>query len=112
MSTLYENIKKHCELNGISGARLCIETGVSKSTLTSLKHGRTKTIGAENLQKFAERLNTTIDALLGSEQKEKSSTPEGVELTETQKKAWELIQNMDEAKLAAFIAGAKAMLDT
>lgn len=43
--------------------------------------------------------------------KEKSPTPEGVELTETQKKAWELIQNMDEAKLAAFIAGAKAMLD-
>ena len=112
MSTLYENIKKHCEINGISGARLCVETGVSKSTLTSLKTGRTKTISSENLQKFAERLNTTIDELLGAEQKEKSPAPEGAELTETQKKAWELIQNMDEAKLAAFIAGAKAMLDT
>ena len=111
MSTLYENIKKHCEINGISGAKLCVETGVSKSTLTSLKTGRTKTISSENLQKFAERLNTTIDELLGAEQKEKSPAPEGAELTETQKKAWELIQSMDEAKLAAFIAGAKAMLD-
>lgn len=43
-------------------------------------------------------------------QKEKSPTPEGVELNETQQMAWDLIQNMDEDKLKAFIAGAKAML--
>lgn len=46
-----------------------------------------------------------------AEQKEKSPTPEGVELSETQQMAWDLIQNMNEDKLKAFIAGAKAMLN-
>ena len=111
MSTLYENIKFYCDRLGITGAKLCAEAEVSKSTLTSLKNGRTKKISTENLSKMANVLGVTIDELLGSDRKEKSPAPEGAELTETQKKAWELIQNMDEARLAAFIAGAKAMID-
>ena len=80
MSTLYENIKFHCNRLGISGAKLCAEAEVSKSTLTSLKNGRTKKINTENLAKMASVLGVTVDALLGSDQKEKSPTPEGVEL--------------------------------
>ena len=80
MSTLYENIKFYCAKAGISGARLCAETGISKSTLTSLKNGRTKKISTDNLFKMATRLGVTVDDLLGSEQKEKSSAPEGAEL--------------------------------
>lgn len=80
MSTLYENIKFYCDKAGISGAKLCSETGISKSTLTSLKNGRTKKISTDNLFKMAARLGVTVDDLLGSEQKEKSSAPEGAEL--------------------------------
>ena len=80
MSTLYENIKFYCDKNVISGAKLCAEAGVSKSTLTSLKNGRTKKINTENLSKMAIVLGVTVDTLLGSEQKEKSPTPEGAEL--------------------------------
>lgn len=109
MSTLYENIKKHCELNGISGARLCIETGVSKSTLTSLKNGRTKTIGAENLQKFAERLNTTIDVLLGSEQKEKPLTVAGEELDAETIQLKEIWDSADQEERDALLAMAKML---
>ncbi len=81
MSTLYENIKFHCDRMGISGAKLCAEADVSKSTLTSLKNGRTKKISTENLSKMAGVLGVTVDELLGSDQKEKPTTSEGSELS-------------------------------
>lgn len=71
MSTLYENIRFYCEKAGISGAKLCADAGVSKSTLTSLKNGRTKKINTDNLAKMASRLGVSVDDLLGYEQKEK-----------------------------------------
>ena len=55
--------------------------------------------------------NVSVEWLKGeSDQKEKSPTPEGMELTETQKMAFDLIKSMNEAQLKAFIAGAKSML--
>ncbi|MBR4855168.1 MAG: helix-turn-helix transcriptional regulator [Bacteroidaceae bacterium] len=88
MSTLYENIRFYCDKAGISGAKLCADSGISKSTLTSLKNGRTKKISTDNLYKMANRLGVSVDDLLGSETKEKSPTPEGVELLdEPNKKA-------------------------
>lgn len=80
MSTLYENIRFYCDRAGISGAKLCADTGISKSTLTSLKNGRTKKISTDNLSKMAVRLGVSVDELLGSDQKEKSPAPEGVGL--------------------------------
>lgn len=74
MSTLYENIRFYCVKSGISGAKLCADTGISKSTLTSLKNGRTKKISTDNLSKMAVRLGVSVDDLLGSDQKEKSHT--------------------------------------
>lgn len=72
MSTLYENICFYCERANISGSKLCNEIGISKSTLSSLKTGRTKRIHTDNLAKMAERLGVTVDDLLGTtEQKEK-----------------------------------------
>lgn len=64
MSTLYENIKYYCDKANISGAKLCADCGISKSTLTSLKQGRTKKISADNLYKMANRLGVTVDDLL------------------------------------------------
>ena len=112
MCTIYENIKLLCDERGIKPGRMCIEIGISKSILTGLKNGTKKNVQTDTAQKIADYFGVSVDRVLGSEQKEKSPAPEGAELTETQKKAWELIQNMDEAKLAAFIAGAKAMLDS
>lgn len=79
MSTLYENIKLYCDKAGISGAKLCADAGISKSTLTSLKNGRTKKISTDNLAKMAVRLGVSVDELLGSDQKEKSPAPDGAE---------------------------------
>lgn len=100
MSTLYENIKFHCDRLGISGAKLCAEAEVSKSTLTSLKNGRTKKINTENLAKMASVLGVTVDTLLGSDQKEKSPTPDGVE----QIPGYEDLNDENKAKAKDFIA--------
>ena len=100
MSTLYENIKFHCDRIGISGAKLCADSGISKSTLTSLKNGRTNKINTENLAKMAGVLGVTIDELLGSEQKEKSSTPEGAELIP----GYEDLSDENKVKARDFIA--------
>lgn len=64
MSTLYENIKELCEAKGISGGKMCLEIGISKSTLTSLKNGRTKAIKTENIQKIADYFGVSVDRVL------------------------------------------------
>ena len=102
LSTLYENRRRYCDEAGISGARLCLDTGVSKSTLTSLKTGRTKTIGTENLQKFADRLGVTIDDLLGTEQKEKPA-PNGNGLSEEEIKFIEWYRSQASEKDKALV---------
>ena len=68
MSTVYENIKALCAERGISGAKLCIGAGISKSTLTSLSKGRTKSISAENAQKFADYLGVSVDRILNGKE--------------------------------------------
>ena len=101
MSTLYENIRFYCAKAGISGAKLCIDAGISKSTLTSLKNGRTKKISTDNLVKIASRLGVSVDDLLGSEQKEKKPTSkDGSELDEIIK----LLDNMTQADLIELIS--------
>ena len=80
MGTLYQNIKSLCDERKIKGGRMCVDLGLSKSTMTDLKSGRRKGISIETAQKIADYFNVSIDRVLGSEQKEKSPAPEGVEL--------------------------------
>ena len=64
MSTLYEYIKALCEERGVKPGKMCVELGISKSLMTSLKNGRTKSISAENAQKIANYFNVSVDHLL------------------------------------------------
>ena len=80
MCTIYENIKLLCDEKGIKPGRMCIEIGISKSILTGLKNGTKKNIQTDTAQKIADYFGVSVDRVLGSEQKEKSPTPEGAEL--------------------------------
>ncbi len=58
MFNLYENIKNLCNEKGITPSRLCVETGVSKSTVSQLKNGLITTINMQTATKFADYLQT------------------------------------------------------
>ena len=45
----------------------CAEVGLSRSTLGSLKTGKTKSLSQKNIKLFAELLNVTVDKLVNSE---------------------------------------------
>lgn len=111
MGTLYETLLALCKEKGISGARMCTDIGLSKSLMTGLKKGRRSTVSTDTAQRIADYFGISVDQLLGSGQKEKNSTPEGMELSETQSVALDLIMNMSEDQLKKFIQLAEIALE-
>lgn len=66
MCTLYERIIALCRERGITGSRVCLELGLSKSTLSDIKSGRKKSMHPDTIQKFATYFGVTVDYLLGN----------------------------------------------
>lgn len=66
MSTLYERIIDLCIKKGVSGSKMCLDLGMSKSTMSELKAGRTKGISTATAQKIASYFGVSVDYILGS----------------------------------------------
>ena len=109
MSTLYENIKSLCEEKGISGGKMCLDIGASKSLMTGLKMGRTKSVNMDTAQKIADYFGVSVDRVLGSGQKEKSPTPNGVELDAETIELREIWNSADQEEREALLAMAKML---
>ena len=77
MCTLYDRITELCKAKGVSGSRMCLDLGLSKSTLSDIKSGRKKGISTSTAQKMASYLGVSVDYLLGEEEKEKAPTVSG-----------------------------------
>ena len=72
MCTLYERISELCKAKGVTGSRMCLDLGLSKSTLSDIKSGRKKGVSTATAQKIASYFDVTVGYLLGEEeQKEK-----------------------------------------
>lgn len=67
MCTLYERITALCTEKGVTGSRVCLDLGLSKSTLSDIKSGRKKSMRPDTIQKFATYFGVTVDYLLGNE---------------------------------------------
>lgn len=79
MCTLYNRIIELCKEKGVSGSRMCLDVGISKSTLSDIKNGRKKGISTASAQKIASYLGVSVDYLLGEEkEKEKGQPQEGL----------------------------------
>lgn len=100
MCTIYENIKFLCDEIGIKPGRMCTDIGISKSILTGLKNGSKKNIQTDTAQKIADYFGVSVDCVLGSDQKEKSSAPESAELIP----GYEDLSDENKAKARDFIA--------
>ena len=77
MCTLYNRIQSLCKSKGVSGSRMCLDLGLSKSTLSDIKSGRKKGISTTTAQKMAAYLGVSVDYLLGEEEKENAPTETG-----------------------------------
>lgn len=67
MFNLYDKLIELCKTRGVSGSRMCVDLGLSKSTMTDLKNGRIKSVSASNAQKIAAYFGITVDELYGAE---------------------------------------------
>ena len=99
MGTLYEKITALCKSKGVSGSRMCLDLGLSKSTMSDLKFGRIKGISIPTAQKIAGYFGITVDELYGDEA-EKENYPSEQPLTEVETLALELFRKIPEDKQA------------
>ena len=70
MCTLHSRIIELCKERGISGSRMCLDLGMSKSTLSDLKSGRKKSFTADTAHRIASYLGVSVAYLLGEEENE------------------------------------------
>lgn len=68
---IYQRIEQLCKDKGITCADMLRQAGVSKSTLTELKKGRSKTLSASVSQKIASFFGVSVDYIInGTEDSE------------------------------------------
>ena len=97
MCTLYERIIDLCEERGVSGSRMCLDIGLSKSTLSNMKSGRTAGLTATTAQKIASYLDVSVGYLLGEEEKKEKPVQED-ELSENIKKLVDFAKSVPDDK--------------
>lgn len=110
MCTLYERIQELCKSKGVSGSRMCLDLGMSKSTLSDLKSGRKKGVTAETAQKIASYLGVTVEYLLGEEQKEKPTVQDDG-LTENQRKLMQFVKSVPDDKAYMILQVMKTIVE-
>lgn len=104
MCTLYNRITDLCKSKGVSGSRMCLDLGLSKSTLSDIKNGRKKGISTVTAQKMASYLNVSVDYLLGEEEtQETKKDPEERSLSEVDKELLEMLRQIPEEQKKLFL---------
>lgn len=101
MCTLHSRITELCKERGISGSRMCLDLGMSKSTMSDLKSGRKKSFTAETAHKIASYLGVSVAYLLGEEEMgEKKEQPIEIDgLSDKQKAIMLKVMQMSDAEL-------------
>ena len=99
LCTLYERIIALCESKGVAGSRMCLDLGLSKSTLSNIKSGRVNTLSTTTAQKIASYFGVSVGYLLGEEENEKKPTAEDDELSENIKKLVDFAKSVPEDKV-------------
>lgn len=80
MSELYNKIDELCKINNVSLNSVCIATGISRSALSELKAGRSKSISSDNLAKIADYFKVSTDYILGKTNAENDELNEYLEV--------------------------------
>ena len=70
MSDLYDRIQALCKQKGVSGGKMCVDLGLSKSLLSDMKHGRKYGMTLFTAQKIAKYLGVSMEDLCADDPKE------------------------------------------
>jgi transcriptional regulator with XRE-family HTH domain len=89
---------------------MCLELGLSKSTLSDMKNGRTKGVSIPTAQKIAGYFDISVDELYGIEDKKEKPTVKDDGLTDSQRKLIEFAEGMTDDQIEALIQMSKAFL--
>ena len=111
MCTLYERIIDLCKERGVSGSRMCLDLGLSKSTLSDMKSGRTKGVSTATAQKIASYFGVSVGYLLGEEEKEEKPTVEDDELSENIKMLIDFAKSVPEDKVELVLKVMKSIVE-
>ena len=114
MCTLYERIIDLCQEKGVSGSRMCLDLGLSKSTLSNMKSGRTAGLSATTAQKIASYLGVSVGYLLGEEErhedaKKEEPSAQGDGLSEDMVELIECIKRLPEDKIQMLLQVARSI---
>lgn len=110
MCTLHKRIADLCREKGVSGSRMCLDLGLSKSTLSDMKHGRTKGVSTQTAQKIASYFGVSVGYLLGEEEKkEKSIKDDG--LSENIKTLIDFVKTVPEDKVDLVLKVMKSIVE-
>jgi len=96
MCTLYERIQSLCKSKGVSGSRMCVDLGLSKSTLSDMKSGRKSGVSIPTAQKIAGYFGISVDELYGKEEQKEKPTVKDDGLSEAKQKLIEKIKKLPE----------------
>ena len=110
MGTLYETINALCKSKGVSGSRMCLDLGLSKSTMSDLKFGRIKGISVPTAQKIAGYFGISVDELYGEEdKKEKPTTQTDDGLSEDMRELIDCIKKLPDDKIQMLLQVARSI---
>ena len=109
MGTLYERINALCKAKGVSGSRMCLDLGLSKSTMSDLKNGRIKGISIPTAQKIAGYFGISVDELYGAESKKEKPTAQDDGLSEDMKELIDCIKKLPEDKIQMLLQVARSI---
>ena len=107
MNTLYERILVLCKEKKVTGSRMCLDLGLSKSTMSGMKNGRTKGVSVPTAKKIADYFGITVDELYGI--KREQPTTQGDGLSDSMKELIECIKALPEDKVLMLLQVAKSI---
>ena len=81
MADMYSKIEQLCKENNTNITAMCRLLDISRSTLSELKAGRTKTLSAEYTTKIASYFHVSVDYLLGKSQQRNTPAVSAQELS-------------------------------
>lgn len=88
---------------------MCLDLGLSKSTLSDLKNGRTKGISVATAQKIAGYFGITVDELYEEEKEKPTVQDDG--LTDNQRKLMEFAKSIPDDKADMILRVMKSIVE-